>query len=244
MKGLLKEELELLTRDVIKLPTYCDYNKVKIWSGYCILDKSNGAVLRQVSENYNLITNKELMAWVKQQGGKFITYNINKSRETFYVAGYFPEIYVADEFGVTSFISFEIANSYSSRFLSNITLGLYNTKYGTFIKTPLEAIGLLRQKIDWTNELVEENLEAVKSIIHLISISKEWEFSFIPRKLGERYSKVIDYFRVLTNSSYYGHLLAMSAIAKGWEKTSYGVCRNTQHLLYNKVIEHSIKDYK
>lgn len=230
------------------LDTYVKHNKYEFPSGKAVFDVNRGMVIRQVSFNYNLITNEDLVKWLKSSGLKVKFLNIykTKSLDTIYIEGYFPTFQYYNYNKQECYLSFEISNSYSSRFLPSIYLGIYCPMIG-IIKSDIRITPTSRSKI-----LSERlNLDSAEFLFDLMSkadlnlyLVGGLAFTGVKNKLPTKLHPIADTLlptyiespdALYKDSSYrntlyhtFHYLEFIARIAEAWKYTAYELSRTFQ----------------
>jgi len=243
MKHVTLKELkaEVFNKHLIK-DTYIRHNNSEFGAGKAVFDVNRGFVIRQVSDDYKLITNEDLVKWIKSDYSvKFLSIYKTKSQDTVYIKGYIPEFSFEDSKRRQFYISFEIVNSYSSRFLPAVYLGVFYPNFPSLnIRTdvrvtPHSRDGLLAEPF---------NPDLINSVLDFIQSSKSYDIihilieelpSYLPKKL--RMPAIV--FQITQNykTSPIGFLELCAKITNIWEETAYESSRAFQMQEYSYLIE-------
>ena len=239
----MKQIKEEVFNKFILADTYIKHNNYEFPAGKAIFDTERGFVIRNVSDDYTLITNEDLVKWIKSEYSvKFLNIYKTPSMDTVYIEGYLPEFSFEDYLGRQFYISFEIGNSYSSRFLPFVYLGIFYPLPYMNIKTTVRATSFKRDSIleepfnpDITNELLD--------ITHDVG-----EYSFVPQLIHDLTHSLPEKLRLQSQqlAVLYGHkkhpmdvLEVTASIANIWKLSAYELSRTFQtkqyHLLKERI---------
>lgn len=235
---------EVLTKCLL-IDTFVKYKKFDYPAGKAVFDVNRGMVIRQVSDDYKLITNEDLVKWLKSRFKvKFLNIYKTKSMDTMYIEGFMPEFNFEDAHNRQFFISFEIANSYSSRFLPVINIGIFYPYLALNIKTDVKVTpkvrnGLLDQPFnpDIINGLIEFTQDdglmpdLIPSLIQKLPDK-------LPAKLKEKASIIVasQNYRTFPIS----YLETVAKVASIWKYTAYELSRTFQMEQYKYLIKRMI----
>ena len=221
--------------------TYVKFNNYEFDAGKAIFDTERGMVVRSVSDDYTLITNKDLIKWIKSEYSvKFLNIYKTPSMDTVYIEGYLPEFSFTDYLDRQFYISFEVGNSYSSRFLPCVYLGIFYPLPYMNIKTTVRVTSHKRNDIllkpfdpDDTNGLIDlaqstNEDSCVPQLMHDLLYS-------LPEKLRLKAQQM---------AILYGHkrhamdmLQVAASIANVWKLSAYELSRTFQMNQFHHLIE-------
>lgn len=232
----LEKKLEQAYSRVEVLPVVVETKNGKFPAGKVIFDIQKG-VIGQASDNLFFIRNKELVDKIEAMFYKITITNvyINKSGNTFYFDGYFPDMYITDHNGVTLFIGFQIGNSYSGRFLPFVTLSAYNYKHGSYIRTHLPAIQITRK--NWAADEIEIEEDNIR-ILKLLPEAQSTGYSFnstlehLPQKYFSYAEDQMQIYVLNYGQNLYSFLLWVAEVTKYWANFSYEVATKFQKQQY------------
>jgi len=236
---------EVLTKFVL-LDTYAKWKNYEFPAGKVVFDATRGFAVRQVSPNYKLITTEDLVRKIKERFSiKFLGFYKTPASETVYIQAYIPTRKYLDALGREFYVSFELANSYSSRFLPSIYLNLYYPNFPShIIRTDMRVTGKSREKL-----LESFDFEKVNLIIgfaqdptlysNLLQELRKELLAYLPYRLWNIAKQFINATAYPTAPLSY--LTLVANIAKVWEDTAWELARNFQikqyTLLTNKIKE-------
>jgi hypothetical protein len=206
----LKEEV---LNEIILLPTFVEYGKLKLPAGKAVFDTHRMMVLQQVSDKFNLITLPQLITKLKKlESIRFINFYKTKSLDTVYLTGYFPKHKMEDDY-----IGFEMGISYISRFAPFIQLGIYFTQQDKFARL----------------KMTESDIPAAINLYHMPYITilsksfLEAIVAVVPRFMKKETNKIV--FPYLNTPIYYrDYLSLLASVTKIWSSSSYELARNFQ----------------
>lgn len=246
----MKEIKEEILNPIILLESFVELNKGKFSAGKVVFDKYKGRVIKQVGFDYRLITNEDLIRWLKQYYPiKFLEIYKTPPGDTYYINGYFPTMSWNDNNDCRVYLSFEIANSYSSRFLPLITLGLYFPTEDIIIRTPIKPYD---EKLFTRGNFKENEADLDMEIMNKTRITimdsrispiyNELLFDILvqlPISLTE--SITIDLIKKGKEYkwSLYSLLIYIAKFSKDWSSTAYESARKFQHNLFNILTKES-----
>ena len=237
----MKQIKEEVFNKFVLTDTIVKYNNSEFPAGKARFGTERGFVVRNVSDDYTLITNEDLVRWIKSEYSvKFLNIYKTPSMDTVYIEGYLPEFSFTDYLGRPFYISFEVGNSYSSRFLPCVYLGIFYPLPYVNIKTTVRATSRKRDDIllspfdpDLTNGLIDLAQDtgehhSVPQLIHDLTYS-------LPEKLRLQAQQM---------AVLYGHkkhptdvLQLAGSIANVWKLSAYELSRTFQMNQFHHLIE-------
>jgi len=241
----IKQIREEVLNKYLLLDTFVEYKKYHYPSGKAVFDVERGMVVKQVSNEYRLITNEDLVRWIKNAYSvKFLSIYKTPSQDTVYIEGFMPEFSFEDGHNRQFYVSFEIANSYSSRFLPVINLGIFYPSPPLNIKTSIRAtrktrVGLLQRSFnpDVINGLIEFAQDD-GILPELIPILIDKLLYRLPAKLRDKA------FELARTQSYrtlpISYLELCAKIASVWKLSAYELARTFQMQQHDYLIERMI----
>jgi hypothetical protein len=246
MKAVTKK-IDKIFKSVLLLPSYVEYYKSKFETGKAIFDPENMMVLRTVSRDYHLITNQEIYDFLNSlQDAKIVDGAVSRDHGTYYLYGYFPDIYVQDEFGNTLFVSWEIGNSYTSRFIPYINLGLYHYLDKIHLRTNIPGIKISSRNEDWRSSIDGFSFDSLSRIKSIPSYNKMlFNYNFITEGLPDRYrlysQEIIRKYEDKYRLTAYGALMYYADIVTNrWQVYSYERATQSQIKIFEKIIKEGV----
>lgn len=230
----IKEDLQDVKIPIKKLPTYVNVGGIPYPAGYAIVDMEKPAVLKAVAKSYEIITNEELMRFIKRMPNiSFKKIHISNDKCNFYINGNSTDLYVKDVKGHYIFLAFEIGNSYAGRFFPYINISLWDRESNTFIKTPLKLIDFTRGSFS-ENGIVtlQDNINKAYSIVKSPD-AKGIDYELLSESLPVKYrlifnNTMVPYYKNFYGQTIWGNLLALAKICEVWSHGCYEVSRATQ----------------
>lgn len=246
MNDEMKERLERSFRPLSLKMTYILLGSRKIPANYVLFDEGKMEVIKPVSNKFNLINNSELVGRLGAIGRyKILSVNCNKSNDTYYYAGYFPELSITDTKGDTLFIGFEVGNSFSGRFLPYANYSLYHYRLQMFIRTTLPIFTYKRsdfQDCDTNKESLATLMNFFKS--GMANRPYEPDMKLIKDMIPEKLYHYEDMYPVLAEqygSTFYAGLFWTSLLAKKWSDSAYELAVFTTYKMWDMLVGIPIK---
>lgn len=206
------------------------HNRGEFPAGRVIFNEITSSVIKHPPESYRLITNKHLVNYLAtgEERIRVLETYISTDNNTFILSGIFPEIYEADNTGITVFLGFEIQNSMNLRFLPSVTLAYHIYNNDVFVRTPLRLIKN-NSWLQWEEMTDEVNTGFFSQVNEFIS------FQDIPiqsNALDELFEKVPEKIRLSTEDTVknifkiygytaYNYIVSGNLIAKRWARSNY-----------------------
>lgn len=242
-------------RKIVLMPTFIELDKAKYKAGTAIVDPVTGIVLRNVSDNFKLVTNDMLVEQLNSfERIRNKEYYINDLEDTTYIRGIFPERYKVNDYEEVIFLGYEIQNSYSLRFPPQILIDFYIDTKNLFIKTDLSLGKLDRRNPEEEEMELQAGLVGNSDLLlaDLLSrkVTHEEESNILTNLKRAAPFRLRDkVWHVYLDSPYkketlYNLLMVVNIICEDWSKTSYEQASKYARKLFHLTNSQTIGELK